>query len=81
MKVILLGQEEFLDAIRSCHDLKNNYGSIHVDYNSPAVVQLWDIIKPIINLTSGKMKEFLGFFGVKENNISPFCRTLRMLMS
>ena len=67
--------EEFLDATRYCHDLDNYYGYIHVDYNSPAVAQLWGIIKPIINMNSGKMKEFLGIFGVKENSISPFCRT------
>ena len=57
--------EEFLDATRPCHDLKNDDGSIHVDYNSPVVAQLWSIIKPIISMISGKMKEFLGIFGVK----------------
>ena len=81
MKVILLGQEEFIDATRSCHDLKNVDGSIHVDYNSPAVVQLWDIIKPIINMTSGKMKQFLGILESKRVAYHPFARHLRMLMS
>jgi hypothetical protein len=26
-------------------------------------------------MTSGKMKHFLEFFGVKENSMSPFCKT------
>ena len=67
--------------MRSFHDLNNYHGDIHVDYNSPAAAQLWDIIKPIIYMTSGKMKELLEFLGVKENIISPFSGHLRILMS
>eukprot|EP00978_Attheya_sp_CCMP212_P011862 scaffold29456_cov59-Attheya_sp.AAC.5 len=41
-------------------------GSVNVDYTSPAAAQLWKTIEPIITLMSGKMKQFLGIFGVDE---------------
>ena len=31
--------EKFLYATRSCRDLKDDHGSIHVDYNSPTVAK------------------------------------------
>ena len=66
--------ESLLYETRSCNGLKNDHGSINVDYNYSAVAQLWDIIKPILNMNSAKLKEFLGSFGVKDDIISPFCR-------
>ena len=48
--------------------------SISVDYYSPAAAKLWNNIAPIINLMSGKMKIFLGNFGVDEIILSPFCK-------
>ena len=56
-------------------------GSINVDYNSTEVAQLWNKIAPIIKLMSGKMKQFLGIFGVDESTLSPFCKTFENLMS
>ena len=67
--------EDFLDKTISCHDLNDDDGSIHVDYNSPTDSQWWSIIKPIMIIASVKIKELLGIFGVKYNSISPFFRT------
>eukprot|EP00978_Attheya_sp_CCMP212_P002729 scaffold5585_cov57-Attheya_sp.AAC.11 len=51
-------------------------GTVDVDYTSPAAAHLWNTIAaPIINLMSGKMKQFLGIFGVDDTMISPFCKT------
>ena len=52
-----------------------DYGSIKVDYDSPAVAKVWNKIAPIINLMSVKMKHFLGVLGFDESMLSPFYKT------
>ena len=67
--------EQFLDAARNFREPNMDYGSIEVDYDSPAVAKLWNNIAPIINLMSVKMKQFLGVLEVDESMLSPFYKT------
>ena len=67
--------EQFLDATRNCREPNMDYGSIKVDYDSPAVAKVWNKIAPIINVMSVKMKHFLGVLGVDEIMLSLFYKT------
>ena len=67
--------EQFLDAARNFREPNMDYGSIEVDYDSPAVAKLWNNIAPIISLMRVKMKQFLGVLGVDESMRSPFYKS------
>ena len=48
-------------------------GPIEVDLSSPAVNQLWDNVRYVMNMTSEKMRPFLKLFGVDDGNgLTPF---------
>ena len=48
-------------------------GPVNVDLNMPAVDQLWDEVKGVMEVTTAWMKPFLNLFGVTEGNgLSPF---------
>jgi len=48
-------------------------GPIEVDLSSPAVNQLWDNVRRIMNMASFKMRPFLKLFGIVEGNgLTPF---------
>ena len=67
--------EQFLNATINYLEPNMDYGSIKVDYDSPAVAKVWNKIAPIINVMSVKMKHFLGVLGVDESMLSPFYKT------
>jgi hypothetical protein len=52
-------------------------GPIDVDLSSPAVYQLWDNVRYVMNMASTKMRPFLELFGVVEGNgLTPFAASI-----
>ena len=47
---------EFINATKSCQKENDHVDSVYVDYNYPAVTQLWDSVSAIINMTSVKWR-------------------------
>jgi hypothetical protein len=54
------------------HELKNDDG-IDLDYKLSPILEYYS--QPIVNMTSVKIKSFLGLFGVADKSaIPPFCK-------
>lgn len=52
---------------------KKFHGSVHIDTDKPAIDQLWDEFRGIIEFSNAKMKSFLELFGIEDGNgLSPF---------
>ena len=64
--------EDFLNNTKSS-SAEDACGPVHVELDDPAVTQLWDEVKGIIEMTNSWMLPFLKKFGVIDGNgLSPF---------
>lgn len=65
--------EEYIRIVREAFSKMPKAGPIEVDLLSPAVNQLWDNVRRIMNMASSKMHPFLKLFGVVEGSgLTPF---------
>ena len=68
---------DFIKSLRAAATFMPPTGSVHIDLNKPAVLQLWPEVVGIIRTVNRTMKPFLNLFGVEEGNgLSPFLTTI-----
>jgi len=69
---------DYIESMRNGGSTEAGYhGSVHVDTAKPAIDQLWDEVRGIIEFSNAKMKCFLSLFGIEEGNgLSPFARSV-----
>eukprot|EP00956_Cyclotella_meneghiniana_P011701 scaffold16470_cov61-Cyclotella_meneghiniana.AAC.12 len=60
--------DEYVKIVKEASAKMPKGGPIEVDLSSPAVNQLWDNVRRIMNTTSSKLRPFLKLFGVVEGN-------------
>ena len=60
--------EEYVKIVKEVSTKMPKGGPIEVDLSSPAVNQLWDNVRRIMNTTSSALRPFLKLFGVVEGN-------------
>lgn len=65
--------EEYVKIVKEASTKMPKGGPIEVDLSSPAVNQLWDSVRRIMNTTSSALRPFLKLLGVVEGNgLTPF---------
>ena len=60
--------DEYVKIVKEASAKMPKGGPVEVDLSSPAVNQLWDNVRRIMNTTSSKLRPFLKLFGVVEGN-------------
>eukprot|EP00956_Cyclotella_meneghiniana_P010341 scaffold14318_cov102-Cyclotella_meneghiniana.AAC.1 len=58
--------DEYVKIVKEASAKMPKGGPVEVDLSSPAVNQLWDNVRRIMNTTSSKLRPFLKLFGVVE---------------
>jgi hypothetical protein len=67
--------EEFLESLKGEIDMA---GPVEVDLSKPAVTQLWEEVRGVIEATNSWMIPFLGLFGAEAGNgLSPFATSFQ----
>jgi hypothetical protein len=69
--------QEYVKIVKEASSRMPKGGPIDVDLSSPAVYQLWDNVRYVMNMASAKMHPFLILSGVVDGNVlTPFAASI-----